>query len=204
MVCVCVKTGGESGAVGHVTWPVWSQRFDWTHYQTSGYHRRQTEQENLYRLYNRSVYSHIHHSCVLKQIFEETLGHIFFAVETLFGNPADCSQTLLGGETSSGPYTIYINGDKKQPVGTYCDMTTDGGGWMVFLQGYFGLCWNAHFLLLTYHLSSGVSEAATRQGWFQQELEELHSRIWGYKRWVLVRWVCARAEPSYMQTTRVS
>ena len=38
---------------------------------------------------------------------------------------------MLNGDTSSGLYTIYINGDKTQALEVYCDMTSDGGGWIV-------------------------------------------------------------------------
>jgi tenascin len=38
---------------------------------------------------------------------------------------------MLNGDTTSGLYTIYINGDKTQALEVYCDMTSDGGGWIV-------------------------------------------------------------------------
>ncbi|KFQ51315.1 Tenascin-R, partial [Nestor notabilis] len=64
----------------------------------------------------------------------KTIQTIFITTGLLYPYPKDCSQALLNGETTSGLYTIYLNGDKAQPLQVFCDMGEDGGGWIVFLR----------------------------------------------------------------------
>ncbi|XP_071430387.1 tenascin isoform X2 [Pithys albifrons albifrons] len=64
----------------------------------------------------------------------KTIQTILTTTGLLYPYPKDCSQALLNGESTSGLYTIYLNGDKAQPLQVFCDMGKDGGGWIVFLR----------------------------------------------------------------------
>ncbi|XP_078501996.1 tenascin-X isoform X4 [Lissotriton helveticus] len=46
--------------------------------------------------------------------------------------PRDCAEERLNGAIRSQPMTIYLKGDRSHPIKVFCDMDTDGGGWMVF------------------------------------------------------------------------
>ncbi|XP_021445174.2 tenascin-N isoform X1 [Oncorhynchus mykiss] len=55
----------------------------------------------------------------------------FKTVGLLHPFPMDCNQIKTNGNMASGIYTIYINSDRTKPMEVYCDMDTDGGGWVV-------------------------------------------------------------------------
>ncbi|XP_076211469.1 tenascin isoform X2 [Aptenodytes patagonicus] len=69
-----------------------------------------------------------------RSLKSKTIQTIFTTTGLLYPYPKDCSQALLNGETTSGLYTVYLNGDKTQPLQVFCDMGEDGGGWIVFLR----------------------------------------------------------------------
>ncbi|XP_068613846.1 tenascin-N-like [Brachionichthys hirsutus] len=56
---------------------------------------------------------------------------IFKTVGFLYPFPSDCLQIMKNGNKKSGVYTIYLNNDLSGPAEVYCDMDTDGGGWLV-------------------------------------------------------------------------
>ncbi|KAM4637355.1 LOW QUALITY PROTEIN: tenascin-X-like [Amazona ochrocephala] len=47
-------------------------------------------------------------------------------------HPRDCAEEQLNGPGPSREALIFLGGDPSRPLRVFCDMDTDGGGWLVF------------------------------------------------------------------------
>ncbi|XP_074542161.1 tenascin-R-like [Halichoeres trimaculatus] len=114
--------------------PVGSYRLT---YQTEGQEMKEVivdasvTQFNLSRLHPGSKYT--------VQLQAENRGRFSAAISTEFTTgtlrfpfPTDCTQELQNGIRTSGEVEIFPQGKPGTSIMVYCDMETDGGGWMVF------------------------------------------------------------------------
>ncbi|XP_052525919.1 tenascin-X-like isoform X2 [Tympanuchus pallidicinctus] len=47
-------------------------------------------------------------------------------------HPRDCAEEQLNGPGPSREVLIFLGGDQRRPLRVFCDMESDGGGWLVF------------------------------------------------------------------------
>ncbi|XP_038625002.1 LOW QUALITY PROTEIN: tenascin-X [Tachyglossus aculeatus] len=46
--------------------------------------------------------------------------------------PRDCGEEMHNGPARSRLATVFLNGNRERPLDVFCDLETDGGGWLVF------------------------------------------------------------------------
>ncbi|XP_046870289.1 tenascin-N isoform X2 [Hypomesus transpacificus] len=63
---------------------------------------------------------------------------VFKTVGLMYPFPMDCTQLMKNGNLQSGIYTIYVNSDQSKAMEVFCDMDTDGGGWVVLQRRHSG------------------------------------------------------------------
>ncbi|XP_060787090.1 tenascin-N isoform X2 [Neoarius graeffei] len=56
---------------------------------------------------------------------------IFVTVGAAYPFPMDCTQIMKNGNMESRVYTIYVGNDHNKSMQVFCDMSTDGGGWII-------------------------------------------------------------------------
>jgi len=75
--------------------------------------------------------------------------------------PRDCADLYRMGKNTNGVYTVYVDGVANQTVSVYCDMETNGGGWLVSKPILFLFSPNWHHVVIRLLASFPVCKVKT-------------------------------------------